>query len=627
MNGTACNLKYFPINNIKVEIPFFQRPYVWNEDNWKSLLDSINEEVDKIPFIGSFIFQEITQNSKIYSVIDGQQRITTLFVLIKAYLDVFTPNLNPDDASEIKRIILIRKPGALNSRVSYDFRLTPSAFDKTSFKSVMEFDYTTGQDPNMLLADKGQIAKAYLYFYNEFKGYEPTVMFDIGQKILSDSNFYIIIDIDSNDDVQKIFDSVNSLGQKLTCADIIKNYLFQKLRSVCVNSAQKDDVINVYNDNWENVFYSNDIYKYWIDMKSFGRKERTNLDEFLKDFAIIHNFYSSSMKDENGKKMSLENAYKKKINSTNSYDGLVDFIHSIKSYATSFYKLINYFNELTSIKISDSLNTTLLILNELEHTTFTPAILKYYVANSADLLKFMKQLQKFVLGTLVYGTSTKNFNKVAETLVKKNNCQECIDYLEQTFAQNMLNRNFSFNEFPMGIRNISERNNYQAILLLYIIEMIKRNGEENRYPGSLKISDLTLEHIMPQDFSKWSNVETFDYDMKGDYVVVTDIENIKKVRGFKVYSLGNMTLLTGPLNSSIGNEVFNIKIDGANGIKGIKSYVGSLKVAQEIVDSFNADPTWNEKKINERTKKLFDCLNDYYNFTNSNVEDKMPIIK
>ena len=626
MKGDACNLKYFPINNIKVEIPFFQRPYVWTIENWKSFIESINDESYKMPFIGSFIFQEITQGSKIYSVIDGQQRITTLFVMIKAYLDVFSSMLNPDDASEIRRIILIRKAGALNAKATYESRLTPSSFDKQSYKAVIDFDPSTGNDPNIVLKEKGQISNAYLYFYNEFKTSDSQVLFDIGQKILSDNNFYIIINIDSEDDVQKIFDSVNSLGQKLTCADIIKNYLFQKLRSYCINASQKNDVINVYNENWENVFYSNGKYKYWIDLKSFGKKESTNLDEFLKDFAIIKGFYFSSQK-ENGKRITLEVAYKKKINSISTYDGLVDFIYSIKKYANSFYDMINNYNNLTSIKLSDSLNTTLLILRELGHTTFTPVVLKCYIDNPNNLQDFMKQLQKFVLGTVIYGTSSKNFNNVAENLVKKENYKECIDYLTQIFNQNMTNKNYSFNEFPDGIRQITERNNYQATLLLYVIEMIKRNGFENRFPGIFKISELTLEHIMPQDYSKWNSVSAYDYDDKGNYVEITD--NISKsiLRNYKVYSLGNMTLLTGPLNSSIGNGTINEKIDGDGRVEGIRKYVGTLNIAQEVVDLYDKEPIWNEKVINERTKQLFECINNYYNFTNYFVEDKKQIIK
>lgn len=627
MNGKACNLKNFSSDNIKVEIPFFQRPYVWDINNWKALMNSINDENNKMPFIGSFIFQEEPSESskpKIFSVVDGQQRITTLFVMIKAYLDVFSSQLNPDIAAEIRRIILIRREGPLNAKVIYDPRLTPSAFDRPTFKAVMDFDASTMNDPNEILKEKGQIANAYLYYYNEFRDFDSELMFEIGQKIISDDKFYIIIDIDNNDDVQKIFDSVNSLGQKLTCADIIKNFLFKKIGSF--SGIAQEDIINIYNENWEEVFYSNDKHKYWIDLKSFGKKESSNLDEFLKDFAIIKEFYSSSMK-ENGKKVSLEEAYKKKINSIKTFDELVDFIYSIKSYANAYYNMITSFNNLTSIKISDSLNTTLLILSELEHTTFTPIILKYYVMNPVDFSSFMKQLQKFVLGTLIYGTSSKNFNKVAEILVKKNNCKECIDYLIDIFKQNMINKNFSFNEFPDGIRQITERNNYQAKLLLYIIEMIKRDGIENRYPSFFKISELSLEHIMPQDNSKWSSVKAYDYDEFGNYIEIIDESSKSLLRNYKVYSLGNMTLLTGSLNSSIGNENIEIKINGDGKIDGIRSYVGTLKIAQEIVDMFDNDPIWNEKVINARTKDLFDCLNRYYEFTNSIVEDKKQILK
>ena len=80
--------------------------------------------------------------------------------MIKAYLDAFGSHLNPDDAAEIKRIILVRRAGALSSRASYDPRLTPSSFDKPSFKAVMDFDISLGVDPNTELADKGQIANA-----------------------------------------------------------------------------------------------------------------------------------------------------------------------------------------------------------------------------------------------------------------------------------------------------------------------------------------------------------------------------------------------------------------------------------------------------------------------------------
>ena len=132
---------------------------------------------------------------------------------------------------------------------------------------------------------------------------------------------------------------------------------------------------------------------------------------------------------------------------------------------------------------------------------------------------------------------------------------------------------------------------------------------------------------MPQDNSKWNTVPAFDFDENGNYVEITDDQKKSILRNYKVYSLGNMTLLTGPLNSSIGNEKISIKIDGDGSIDGIRKYVGSLNIAKEVVDLYDENPIWNEKVINKRAKKLFDCLNNYYGFTNCKVEDNKRIIK
>ena len=86
-------------------------------------------------------------------------------------------------------------------------------------------------------------------------------------------------------------------------------------------------------------------------------------------------------------------------------------------------------------------------------------------------------------------------------------------------------------------------------------------GEE-RYSDTL-IYNKTLEHIMPQKWEKnWSTVECVDYDANGDYVVVTNIEDMRTVRKKSIYSIGNMTLLTSKLNTSISNSCFEEKIEG-----------------------------------------------------------------
>lgn len=108
MKGEAQNFKWF--KDRIFEIPFFQRPYVWKEDNWEELWNNIVlNSAEEMPFIGSFILQIKDDRGLVnYIVIDGQQRLTTLSILIKAFLDSSSDLKNDDEYS-----------GAMNEIESY----------------------------------------------------------------------------------------------------------------------------------------------------------------------------------------------------------------------------------------------------------------------------------------------------------------------------------------------------------------------------------------------------------------------------------------------------------------------------------------------------------------------------
>ena len=103
MNGHGQNFSYLKKGTF--EIPFFQRPYVWNEDNWKQLVDSIDDEHGKnFPYLGSIILKRNDENDP-WLVIDGQQRLTTLSLFIKAFIDVYSSNIPAEIVTEFKQII------------------------------------------------------------------------------------------------------------------------------------------------------------------------------------------------------------------------------------------------------------------------------------------------------------------------------------------------------------------------------------------------------------------------------------------------------------------------------------------------------------------------------------------
>ena len=99
MKGEAKGFKW--IKEKLFEIPFFQRPYVWKEDNWEELWNNIVlNSAGEMPFIGSFILQiKDDRGLTKYTVIDGQQRLVTLSILIKAFLD--------SSSSDLKKIVII----------------------------------------------------------------------------------------------------------------------------------------------------------------------------------------------------------------------------------------------------------------------------------------------------------------------------------------------------------------------------------------------------------------------------------------------------------------------------------------------------------------------------------------
>lgn len=277
MKGEAQNFNWF--KDRLFEIPFFQRPYVWKEDNWEELWNNIVfNSSEEMPFIGSFILQIKSERGLVdYVVIDGQQRLTTLSILIKAFLDSSNDLKNNDiysnSMNQIESFIMnVEYKGMKTTKCP---RVTPSSIDKNDFLGVMNGTLKLNEITN----NSHNILRCYKYFMNKFEYLDIDERIAIGAKFLSDIKFFIAIELDSKDDEQKIFDSVNRLGMKLLNSDIIKNNLYQRLKEIATNEI---DINEVYNKNWKDIYQSNDsIRQYWEKEITVGRFKGNQLDEFL----------------------------------------------------------------------------------------------------------------------------------------------------------------------------------------------------------------------------------------------------------------------------------------------------------------------------------------------------------
>ncbi len=436
----------------------------------------------------------------------------------------------------------------------------------------------------------------------------------MGDKILTNAKFFIAIELDPTDDEQKIFDSVNRLGMELRNSDIIKNNLFQRVKEIAPSDV---NVLDIYNENWHNVFYQNDETRaYWESEVTLGRIKVNVLDCLLKDFATIKQIYIPS---ETGGIEDLSKKYKEYASNLNCVQ-LIAFVKEIASYAKDYASLFKANPLDMNVEFNEIEKTTLMILKACDTTTFNPYLLKIKHENPNNLNELYFNLQKFFIKRLIYSQSTKNYNKIALQLLK--DTTDPFDYLENYSTSDEI-PTILYSTYPLGLLSAS---NSLGRLIIFIVELIKRKeiGTDN-FSTLLQYNKFSLEHIMPQTWkTNWTNVPCYLSDLS----LVENIIQRDFVRSNKIYSIGNMMLLTKKLNSKIKNAEFAIKIKG-NGTpkgKGIESFVGGCITGKEIIDIFNLNGEWDERNIYARELSIIKALNSEYHIWDDVDTLSMPNI-
>ncbi len=606
MDGQASELIKWITEANSIEVPFFQRPYVWDSSNFEALTDSFIDAPDNtMPFFGSVIMKKIgNDEERHFLVIDGQQRIMTFNVLIRTLLDL-------DDDGTIKLAPALSnalRNSVYNIEIDNDgievfsLRLTPSNSDKKSFDKVMDPD----EKRPLVLDDleNNPIENAYSYFYKYFSVEGAEVAKRFALKLYNHNKSMIFIVLDDKDDEQKIFDSVNSLGKALSNSDIIKNYIFQKMKEyACKDEHKIDSITSVYNKYWDSIFYAEDRKSFWYKEFTIGRISTDHLECFLRDLAVIKKFYAA--KKTTGL-YGLCNAYKNYIDGLN-YDSLTQFIKEINEYAQVYYDYKTEYANNTNFTWGDYKNRVLLILDYLETSTFNPYLLKLFKENPADLEKRLFNFERFFLYRFFYEGTTKNYNQCCEGLIS------ALD--DEIFFEGYLRESpVSNRSYKLKCRKLT---NKQGLLIMFLIEMKNRDGNEDKYSDALNIKAYTLEHVMPQ---KWNNNEEWmkvdSYTEDGQIIDKNDTKAFIDNRDEAVKSLGNFALLTSKLNTSVSNGSFEVKIKG-NGKKngaGMRSFAAALSTTQRIIDIYEKTQLWDERNIYNNEKIYFDCLNGYYKF-------------
>lgn len=551
-----------------LEIPFFQRSYVWGEEQWERLLEDMEHvsQLNKPYFLGSVILKQQPTNTEkrvgdVRIVIDGQQRLTTLNIFFK----VLCLKINQNQTFE--RIFKL---------ISNDIALSHNHNDIDAFNAIINLtDFID-------IVDKDNISNAYKYFKDNLNP-EKLNFNNILSKIL-----FVGIDLDENEDEQQIFDTINSLGVKLTTAELLKNYFFNR------------DETSTYNTYWKSVFEKDDETKsYWDREITAGRSKRAFIDLFFFSYLQIKiQDKTLNVKTEDkiefSKVEQLFESYKRFVKDYLNNDKK-SVLAEIKDYALIFQENFNYGiieNELTDNSSIERINA---IIFGLDTSTLIPYVLYILknVTNDNDRNELFDFIETYIMRRMVVHANTKNYNQLFTDRLINNEIlskKQFVDYLEgQADKVNYLPAD---DELKSGFDN-SYLINKQSAGILYFIESKIRN-RSLQSTQLLGINKYSLEHLMPK---KWEN----------HWGKLSNQED-KIRRSRKLLTLGNLTIITQSLNSTIRDANWTIKRKGKADKKGLNTYSAGLET---MIHYLTLDE-WNEQTIEERAEFLYNKAKDIW---------------
>ena len=387
--------------------------------------------------------------------------------------------------------------------------------------------------------------------------------------------------MEANDDEQQIFDTINSLGVRLTTAELLKNTLYS------------NNEIELFKETWEKCFEKDQGEKDFWDTIVGSREKHSNLDTFLYAYINIYD-------DKDIRYKSLFNSYKNYLGPTLNNPTMKEgFIKDLISYAEIYRKYIR--PDIQSIVLTQSKNSIdrlNIVFFGLDTTTLLPYCL--YVLKNAkpeEANKIFGYLETYIIRRMLCHDWTKNYNKKFKTMLT--NKIVTFDALYKNIMDSANNEDRLPTDLDLQKLINFDHTNAQARGILYLLETgLRQQGREST--SVLPLDSYDLEHIMPKDWKQHWALEPSK-----------DTPDNRDNRVYHIGLIGNKTLLAKGLNKSIKNREYSIKKAGIADNFGYDHYAVGLKTFD-----FESYSEWNEDTIEERQSKLLEQIKAVWPYGN-----------
>lgn len=561
--------------NVRYEIPSYQRRYAWNKaDQWKPLWEDVRNTAKKLTeedsqfkktshFLGAVVLKNLRAPAgaiSMWSIVDGQQRLTTMQILLDAVHEVFVERA-PKHAEKLEGLVL-------NGKVYYEddpdhaFKVWPTTSDRDAFRHAMRNELPVDEHKESL------IVQAHEFFKLEVRQWIDEVPDETDARInalfeaVATSLKMVVIDLDSDEDEHIIFETLNARGTPLLQSDLIKNMVLSEAKGI------DESKVWDFRDPW------------WTskkDMVRQGQLTRPQIDVFLNYWLTIRTRRDVRVADEFsvfrryffGAGKSIEDVAADIGKARDVYRKLADERQIIPGWEKFRYR--------RGVMQAGVLNPVLLWLL----TSDVP---------QQQMDKAISAIESYLVRRMVRGMNTRSYGQVFMGLLIRLD-ESASERAGDVTVEYLKSRADWSNLWPND-RQLEdafvERPLYQRLTqgrLRIVLEGIEEGLRTDKAEDPNAPRNLTIEHVMPQ---AWRD----NWELSDDE---EDKELAAHRRDDVVHRIGNLTLVTERLNSTLSNAPWHEK----------RKTLGEHSVLflnKTLLD--DAPDVWDEAAIEERAKQL-----------------------
>lgn len=573
--------------DVRYVVPLYQRPYVWSaERQWQPLWEDIEAILEErlnggggdgfSHFLGAIVLDQVIHAPgaiPLYTIIDGQQRLTTLQLLLGAASNTADGAGSDKEAAILRRLT---RNDELTAEGVEVFKVWPTNANRTAFAAVMEAGGPASDredDPH------NRIDEAYAFFCGaiddwlaeeedaEARPQRLTLL----RTTLSDLLKVVSITLEPGDNAQVIFETLNARGTPLLALDLVKNLVFHEAER------QSLDVETLYYDVWEPELDQ----AYWRAEQRQGRLNRPRADLFLMHWLAMK-------LEEVVPATELFVSFRQRVLGTPAPPPADELIRELRRDA----QIMRSFDHQPPGSVEARFFARLELLDT---SVVMPLVLLLFRDSRISLerrQRALRVLESWLVRRALMRLTVKNYNQQVPVMLARVSAEPeraddvLVEYLRSGVGE--ISRWPNDDELRKALTTKGLYNNVAAKRIVLALAAI----EESLYTSKVDIpvvpKTLSLEHVMPQSWEAHWPLPA------GDDPVVA-----KEQREERIHRLGNLTLTATPLNSSLSNAVWQKKRSGLN-------KATRLLLNAELIEDY--PDVFNEAAIDARSALLADRI-------------------